>query len=76
MLHLHHRALARLIRRVELLGDHAVEASAFEPGEPVLGDRAVRARWREVHRRPRLPKRALEHLAALRQRPLAQIVVA
>ena len=35
VLDLDHRALARLVRAVLRLGDHAVETGAFEPREPV-----------------------------------------
>ena len=44
VLDLEHRPLARLVRRVEPLGDHAVEAGALEPLEPVGGGRAVAGR--------------------------------
>src|SRR5205085_5628093 len=41
VLDLDHRALARLVRRVEPLGHDAVEPRAFEALEPVLGERAI-----------------------------------
>ena len=41
VLDLEHRALAGLVGAVEALRDHAVEAGALEPVEPVGGERAV-----------------------------------
>ena len=50
VLDLEHRTLARLIRRIEALGDDAVEAGALEPVEPVGRDRPVEGGWRQVDR--------------------------
>ena len=44
VLDLEHRPLARLVRRVEALGDDAVEPGALEPVEPVGGGRPVAGR--------------------------------
>ena len=53
VLDLEHRPLARLVRRVEPLGDDAVETGALEPVEPVRGGRPVARRRRQVDRRRR-----------------------
>ena len=60
VLDLEHRALARLVRRVEALGDDAVEPGALEPIEPVGGGRPVAGRRRQVDRRLRLAEHGLE----------------
>ena len=43
VLHLDHRALARLVDAVLRLGDHAVEAGALEARQPLAGDARGRA---------------------------------
>ena len=50
VLDLRHRPLARLVRAVGALGDHAVEAGALEDVEPVAGDRRIGGRRRQAHR--------------------------
>ena len=72
VLDLDHRALAGAVRRVETLGHHAVETGALEAAEPVLGERAIARRGREVDRRRRArraPARAAA--AAARAAPRA-----
>ena len=54
MLDLQHRALAGLVRRVQRLGDHAVEAGALELAQPRLGEgrrRPASGRAAAAHRR-------------------------
>ena len=50
MLDLEHRALAGLIRRVELLGDDTIETGALEVIEPFGRERAVAGGRRQVDR--------------------------
>jgi hypothetical protein len=65
VLHLHHRAHARLVWPVEALGHHAVEPGALEPREPVGGHGAVDGRRREEHPRVAAGDGSLEQGAAL-----------
>ena len=76
VLDLEHRPLARLVRRIEALGDDAVEAGALEPVEPVGGRRPVARRGRQVDRRGRLAQDRLEAGAALGLRHVAEVLVA
>jgi hypothetical protein len=72
VLDLQHRPLARLVRRVERLGDDAVEAGALELAQPRGGDLAVARRRRQVERRRRVREQRLESGAALVLRPLGE----
>ena len=58
------------------LGDHPVEAGTLELLEPVGGDRRVGGRGGEVDGRVGSAQHPLEALTPLRQRVLAQVVVA
>src|SRR5262249_37847920 len=60
VLDLDHRALTRTIWRVQALGHHAVEPGALEAPEPVLGERAIPRRGRDVHRWLRVAEDVLE----------------
>src|SRR5262245_14634586 len=59
VLDLEHRALAGLVRPLEPLRDHAVEAGALEPVEPAGGERAVGRGRRQVDRRRRAVQQRL-----------------
>ena len=77
VLDLDHRALAGRYGDVEALRHDAVEPGALEAAEPVLGERAIARRRREVDRRRgagRAPSRAAR--GAPRERRLAQVLVA
>ena len=63
VLDLDHRALARLVERLLVLGDHAVEAGALEAMEPVLRDAAIAGARGEVD----APGRAGQRLLQLRR---------
>ena len=65
VLHLHHRALARLVRRALVLGHHAVEPGALEAVEPLGRDRALAAAGREVDAAAGARQRSLQPLPAL-----------
>ena len=60
VLHLDHGALARLVRRRLVFGDHAVEAGALEPMEPLVGERAIACAGRDVQAAAGLRESALE----------------
>ena len=66
VLDLLHRPLARLVGRVERLGDDAVEAGALELAQPRRGDVAVVRHRRQVERRPRRAEKLLERGAPAR----------
>ncbi len=76
VLDLEHRPFARLVGRLEQLGDDAVEARAFEPVEPVGRQRAVGRGGREVDRRHGLAQDGLEPRAPFSLRHLAQVLAA
>jgi hypothetical protein len=76
VLDLDHRALAGAVRLVQSLGHDPVEPGALEAPEPVLGQRAISRRRRDVHRRRRVGQRLFQPLASRRERRLAQILVA
>ena len=76
VLDLEHRPLARLVGRVEPLGDHAIEPGALEPLEPVRGGRAIAGRRRQVDRRLRGAEDGLEALSPLALRDGAEVLVA
>ena len=76
VLHLHHRAHARLVGAIEPLRHDAVEAGSLESREPVGGDRAVAGRGGEEHPRAvAAGEGALEENAALGERRTAQVPV-
>jgi hypothetical protein len=76
VLHLEHRARVGGVRRVERLGDDAVEAGALEDLEPLAADRDVGARRRQVDRRRGLLHELLESRPALAQGRVEQRLVA
>ena len=76
MLHLHHRALALVVRLAAGLGEHSVEPRAFEPREPVGRDVGIVGCRREMHRRLGLPQQLLEPAATLRERLPSPVLVA
>src|SRR3954462_495158 len=65
MLDLDHRALARLVRRIERLGKDPVEPGPLEALEPVHGDLPFASSWRELHRRADLREQLLKLGAAI-----------
>ena len=76
VLDLDHHALAGLIGRALVLGDHAVEARAFEAMEPLVGERALATTRREVEAARRPLERPLQLPAALGLRAGAEIAIA
>ena len=69
VLHLDHRALARLVGRALVLGDDAVEPGALEAVEPLEGQRPLAAAGREVD--AARPRRRAPAPAARGARPAA-----
>ena len=76
VLELEHRPLARLVGRVEALGDDAVEARPFEPVEPVHRLGPIERGRGQVDRRRGCGQDRLEPAASLRLGHRPQVVVA
>jgi hypothetical protein len=74
VLDLEHRPDAGLVAQVAVLGDHTVEAAAAELPKPPPRDGAILGRRGEEERRPGAAHHALEALAPLGERALAEIV--
>ena len=76
VLHLDHRALARLVAVAPRLRDDAVEPRALEALEPLLGDGSVVGDGGDVHRSLRVAEDVLQQGAALLERGGRQVFVA
>src|SRR5262249_5268210 len=76
VLDLDHRPLARFVGLVEPLGHDPIQTGALEPAEPVLRERAVLRRRREMERRPDAGELPLEALTPRRQRNAAKVLAA
>jgi hypothetical protein len=76
VLDLLHHALAGLVERGVVLGDHAIEARALEAVEPIESLRVLARRGGQVNRRLRARERTHQALATLDERTSSQIVVA
>ena len=65
MLHLDQHALARLIRNLRRLRNHAIQAGALEVLEPLRGDTAISRHRRDVNGRLNVAETLLEQSSAL-----------
>ena len=76
VLHLQHRPLVRLIGLLGALGHDSVQAGAFEAREPVLRERPIARRRRQVQGRVHPPEGGLEPRPPLGLGRLAQVLSA